>query len=128
MLKLWQVPADRSRAPALVPAIGTSQSAESWSPDGRAIAYTAAAMGVPARVMVAYLDGSSQPQEFASSKAAAGSSKFSPDGRWIAYCSNESGKGQVYVQSFPGPGPKIQICSDGGADPVWRRNGGELYY
>jgi hypothetical protein len=34
----------------------------------------------------------------------------------------------VYVQAFPGPGPKIQISSGGGFDPVWRRSGGELYY
>jgi eukaryotic-like serine/threonine-protein kinase len=34
----------------------------------------------------------------------------------------------VYVQAFPGPGPKIQISNDGGTDPVWRRSGGELYY
>jgi hypothetical protein len=57
-----------------------------------------------------------------------GSPKFSPDGRWISYCSDESGMAQVYVQSFPGPGPKIQVSDQGGADPVWKRNGGELFY
>ena len=34
----------------------------------------------------------------------------------------------MYVQAFPGPGPKIQISIDGGTDPVWKLNGGELYY
>ena len=126
--RLWQIPADRSRPPTPVRAAGVSQSAESWSPDGRAIAYTAAAPGVPARVMVAYVEGGREAQEFAGGKAAQGSSKFSPDGRWLAYCSDESGKPQVYVQAFPGPGAKVQISSDGGTDPVWRRNGGELYY
>lgn len=54
--------------------------------------------------------------------------KFSPDGRWVAYSSDESGQPQVYVQAFPGPGPKEQISTEGGIDPVWRRSGGELYY
>jgi serine/threonine protein kinase/Tol biopolymer transport system component len=125
--RLWSVPADRSRSPRQLPADGTSQSAESWSPDGRAIAYTTISPGVPASIMVARLDGGT-PEVFAKGKGAAGSSKFSPDGRWIAYCSTESGKAQVYVQAFPGPGPKIQISNDGGTDPVWRRSGGELFY
>jgi hypothetical protein len=46
----------------------------------------------------------------------------------VAYASNESGRSQIYVQPFPGPGPKVQISSDGGIDPLWRRFGGEIYY
>ena len=125
---LWQVPADRSRPPAQVPAAGRSQSAESWSPDGRVIAYTAASLGAPPSIMVAHVDGSREAETIAGGKAAQGSSKFSPDGRWLAYCSVESGRPEVYVQAFPGPGPKIQVSNAGGTDPVWKRNGGELYY
>jgi serine/threonine protein kinase len=126
--QIWQIPADRSQPPVLVPAKGDSQSAESWSPDGSAIAYTSRSLGGPPKVMVAYVGGRQEAKEFAGGKAPVGSSKFSPDGRWIAYCSNESGKPQVFVQAFPGPGTKLQISSDGGTDPVWKRNGGELYY
>jgi len=126
-LRLWRVPADRSLPPQQVAASGTSQSAESWSPDGRAIAYTVATFSTPPAIMVARLDGG-EAEAFAGGKAPAGSSKFSPDGRWLAYCSNESGKSEVYVQAFPGPGPKIQVSNNGGTDPVWKRNGGELYY
>ena len=57
-----------------------------------------------------------------------GSAKFSPDGKWVAYCSTESGRAEVFVQSWPGPGPKIQISSEGGTDPIWRRDGKELFY
>jgi hypothetical protein len=78
--------------------------------------------------MVAHVEGGQPAESFAREKAPEGSPKFSPDGRWLAYCSNESGKPQVYVQAFPGPGAKIQISSDGGTDPVWKRKGGELYY
>ena len=126
--QLWQVRADRSRGPESVPATGVSQSAESYSPDGQAIAYTAAAPGVPPKVAIVPLQGDRTPRPLDNSRYAQASPKFSPDGRWLAYCSNESGKPQVYVQAFPGPGPKIQVSNDGGTDPVWKRTGGELFY
>jgi hypothetical protein len=127
-LRLWRVPADRSVPAQQVSASGSSQSAESWSPDGQTIAYTVATFTIPAGIMVAHLDGSRQAETFAVGRAPQGSSKFSPDGRWLAYCSNESGRPEVYVQAFPGPGAKIQISNEGGTDPVWKRSGGELYY
>ncbi|HVE65198.1 MAG TPA: hypothetical protein VNC59_01350, partial [Thermoanaerobaculia bacterium] len=54
--------------------------------------------------------------------------KFSPDGRWIAYVSNESGKEEVYVVPFPGPGGKWQVSTTGGRAPVWTRGGREIIY
>jgi serine/threonine-protein kinase len=126
--RMWRVPADRSRDPQQVAATGVSQSAESWSPDGRALVYTHGAPGVAANIVVAALEGDHATHPLEVTKFAEGSPKFSPDGRWLAYCSNESGKPQVYVQAYPGPGAKIQISSDGGTDPVWRRTGGELFY
>ncbi len=54
---------------------------------------------------------------------------FSPDGRWVAYLANETGKrAEVYVKSFPGPGPKTQISSEGGVEPLWSPDGKKLYY
>jgi eukaryotic-like serine/threonine-protein kinase len=53
---------------------------------------------------------------------------FSPDTRWVAYQSNESGRSEIYVQSFPGAGGKWQVSSSGGQDPSWRADGKELYY
>ena len=59
-------------------------------------------------------------QEFAS---------ISPDGRWIAYRSNESGRGEIYVQPFPDVDQgKWQVSRDGGLDPVWARDGRELFF
>lgn len=54
--------------------------------------------------------------------------RFSPDGRWVAYISDESGRYEVYVQPFPATGGKWQISRNGGAQPVWRRDGRELFY
>ncbi|OGU65332.1 MAG: hypothetical protein A3C56_00555 [Ignavibacteria bacterium RIFCSPHIGHO2_02_FULL_56_12] len=53
---------------------------------------------------------------------------MSPDNKWIAYGSNESGSGQVYVRPFPGPGGKYQVSASGGSRPRWRRDGKELFY
>jgi eukaryotic-like serine/threonine-protein kinase len=126
--RIWRAPADRSRTPQQVSGVGQAQSAESWSPDRRTIAYTAMGFTQPPKIMTAPVDGSRAAEALSNEKAPEGSPKFSPDGRWLAYCSNESGKAQVYVQAFPGPGPKLQISTDGGTDPVWKRSGGELYY
>ncbi len=126
--RMWQVPADRSRPAAQLPGTGLSQSAESWSPDGHALAYTAITPEAGSHIMVQSLKDDHESHPFADIKAGAGSPKFSPDGRWLAYCSNESKKPQVYVQAFPGPGAKIQVSSDGGTDPVWKRTGEELYF
>jgi eukaryotic-like serine/threonine-protein kinase len=54
--------------------------------------------------------------------------KFSPDGHWLAYASDESGRFEIYVQPYPGPGGKWQISTEGGMEPVWNPNGGELFY
>jgi len=80
------------------------------------------------KIALVALEGETTPLPLDDTKFAQGSPKFSPDGRWLAYCSNESGKPQVYVQAVPGPGSKIQVSNDGGTDPVWRRTGGELFY
>ena len=54
--------------------------------------------------------------------------QFSPDGKWIAYQSNESGRNEIVVQPFPGPGGKFQISTNGGAQPRWNKNGKEIFY
>jgi Tol biopolymer transport system component len=54
--------------------------------------------------------------------------QFSPDGRWLAYISDESGRDEIYAQPYPGPGQKWPISTDGGTEPVWNRNGHELFY
>jgi len=53
---------------------------------------------------------------------------FSPDGRWLAYISDESGRPDVYVRPFPGPGGKWQISAEGGSLPRWSRARNELFF
>jgi Tol biopolymer transport system component len=58
--------------------------------------------------------------------------KFSPDGEWIAYPSNESGRYEIYLQAFapgaPASGRRWRLSTNGGSNPLWRRDGRELYY
>ena len=121
------MPSDRSGRAERVNTPATSSSTESYDPTERAMAYTDSTFGRPARVMITSLDGSVQPPPLDDTIFAQGSPKFSPDGRWLAYCTNESGRPQVYVKGFP-TGAKIQISNDGSFDPVWRRDGRELFY
>jgi serine/threonine-protein kinase len=53
---------------------------------------------------------------------------WSPDGRWVAYVGDESGRWEVYVEPYPGPGPKTMISNQGGYQPTWSRDGKELFY
>jgi serine/threonine-protein kinase len=57
-----------------------------------------------------------------------GKARLSPDGRWLAYVSDESGKAEVYVRQFPGPGDTKPVSTDGGMEPVWSPTGRELFY
>ena len=54
--------------------------------------------------------------------------QFSPDGRWVAYQSNESGRFEIYVRPFPGPGGRATVSTSGGIHPRWSRDGKELFF
>jgi Tol biopolymer transport system component len=65
---------------------------------------------------------------FHNSRAFEGWPEISPDGRWIAYVSDESGRCEIYVCPFPGPRGKWLISQEGGFEPLWARNGKQLFY
>ena len=102
----------------------------SWSPDGRFLAYSSVSGAAASvrRIWILPLEGKHEPQEFAKTGSLNGAARFSPDGHWIAYSSNESGRSEVYVQPFPGPGGKWQTSTEGGNWPVWAPSGRELFY
>jgi hypothetical protein len=54
--------------------------------------------------------------------------ELSPDGKWLAYTSTESGRTEVYVRAFPGPGGKWEVSNNGGDQVLWNPNGRELFY
>jgi len=101
----------------------------SWSPDGQYLAYCNRGVpGTGSDIWVLPLFGDRQPIRFLQTGFLEDGPQFSPDGRWIAYVSNESGRQEVYVAPFPGPGWKLQISTVGGSKPRWRQDGREIYY
>ncbi len=102
----------------------------SWSPDGRFILYItgAATVGTGNDLFMLPLAGDRKPLPFLQTQFNEAPGLFSPDGRWVAYRSDESGRNEVYVAPFPGPGGKWQISTAGGDWPRWRRDGKEIYY
>jgi Tol biopolymer transport system component len=74
------------------------------------------------------LFGERKPFPFVQSPFVEDWAEFSPDGRWVAYESNESGRSEVYVSPFPGPGGKWQVSTAGGIEPRWRHDGKEIFF
>jgi len=101
---------------------------ESWSPDGRFILYLSVGSLTGFDLFALPLFGDRKPIPFLQTQFNEGSGRFSPDGRWVAYASNESGRYEVYVAPFPGPGGKWQISTAGGDWPRWRSDGNEIFY
>ncbi|HEX4945179.1 MAG TPA: protein kinase [Blastocatellia bacterium] len=99
-----------------------------WSADGRFILYVENSNDL----WVLPLAGGRKPWPWLNTPFAEYAGKFAPDGKWIAYMSNESGRNEIYVQSFvpdaPASGSKWQLSTQGGIFPAWRRDGRELYF
>jgi Tol biopolymer transport system component len=99
----------------------------SWSPDGQLLAFVEFNPATQHDIWVLRMaDRKAQP--FLRTRFDETEPRFSPDGHWLAYISDESGRYEVYVQPYPGPGGKWQISKEGGTQPVWNRNGRELFY
>jgi eukaryotic-like serine/threonine-protein kinase len=99
---------------------------DSWSPDGRFLIFEDGPGGVTRDLWL--LPFGEDPRPLVVSRFNERGAVFSPDGRWIAFVSDESGRAEVYIQPFPGPGPKIPVSNEGGLQPVWGKSGRELYY
>jgi eukaryotic-like serine/threonine-protein kinase len=99
----------------------------SWSPNGKVLAFVEVAPTTGYDIWITTV-GDRKVQPFLRTPFNESVPMFSPDGRWIAYISNESGRWEVYVQPYPSTGGKWQISAEGGTEPVWNRNGRELFF
>ncbi len=103
------------------------QSPNSWSSDGQLLAFIEVNPATGYDIWVLRLsDRTAQP--FLQTRFNESAPRFSPDSHLLAYVSDESGRYEVYVQPYPGPGGKWQISTEGGTEPVWNRNGRELFF
>jgi len=99
----------------------------SWSPDGQVLAFMEINPNTGYDIYTLPLkDG--RPQPFVRTPLLETAPRFSPDGQFIAYASDESGRVEIYVRPYPGPGGKWQISTEGGSEPVWNPKGRELFY
>jgi Tol biopolymer transport system component len=97
------------------------------SADGQVLLYTRGT-ATSADLWYLSLGDQSPPKPFVETEAQERDGQFSPDGRWVAYQSNESGRFEIYMRPFPGPGNRIQVSSGGGQQVRWGANGRELFY
>jgi Tol biopolymer transport system component len=121
------MPADGGAAPDLVrDSAGRNETAHSWSTTD-VLAFVRNEPTGP-DIWVVNVDGERTARPFLVTRFDEVHPRFSPDARWMAYASNESGRFEVYVRPFPGPGQKRLVSSDGGSEPRWRSDGRELFY
>jgi serine/threonine protein kinase/Tol biopolymer transport system component len=99
-----------------------------WSGDGKNLLFEQVGSNTLNDVWVLPLDGSGSAHALLDSQFSESHPRFSPDSHWFAYVSDESGRPEVYVQTFPRSGGKWQVSTGGGAQPHWRRDGKELYF
>jgi Tol biopolymer transport system component len=103
------------------------QAPNSWSSDGETLAYIEVNPATGFDIWTLHV-GDRKATPFLQSPFNESAPRFSPDGHWLAYISDESGRFEIYIQPFPGPGGKWQISTDGGTEPVWNPNGREFFY
>jgi len=99
----------------------------SWSPDGKTLAITEKTSRND-DIKTLAVEGDGKLKDFLATESMEEEAVFSPDGHWIAYASNETGRFEIYVRPFPGPGGKWQVSNSGGNYPLWSRDGRELFY
>ena len=99
-----------------------------WTSDGKYILVGAITSATGSDIWIIPTFGDKKPFPYLQSKFNETPGSFSPDGKWIAYSSDETGRPEVYIQSFPEPGKRYVISTKGGSYPKWRKDGKELFY
>jgi len=124
---MFMVPADGSASPERIrDSGGVREGPESWSRNGQLAFVRFEPAGPDIWTMEAGGDRKARP--FLPTRFVEAQPRFSPDGKWIAYTSDESGRAEVYVRPYPGPGQKQLVSSDGGSEPRWRADSREIFY
>jgi Tol biopolymer transport system component len=123
----WQ-PADGSGSAELLYEAPGSQWPYGFTPDGKTMLFDEMVGGAPIRIATVTVPGGKSAKLAMESGFSNRLGELSPDGKWLAYTSTESGRTEVYVRAFPGPGGKWEVSNNGGDQVLWNPNGRELFY
>jgi hypothetical protein len=124
---LWWIAADGSGRPESLMVANGNRFAGAVTPDGRTLVYhesSSARTGIRSMVFDSAPDSRLLiPGNFGETAPA-----LSPDGKWLAYQSDETGRMEVYVRPYPGPGARVSVSLHGGTEPLWGHSGRELFF
>jgi eukaryotic-like serine/threonine-protein kinase len=127
---IWQQLADGSGTPEQIsPSLNVPAHEGAISPDGRTLMFR---VDNPGRARDIYTlsigDTTAKPHPWLATQFDELNARFSPDGAWVVYVSNESGRDEVYVRPYPGPGGRLLVSAGGGSEPLWSRDGRRIFY
>ena len=126
---LFSMPADGSTLdPEPLLTSPNLQAPASWSPDGRELIFFEQRPETGFDILALPIEGEREPRVVVGTEYEEGDAVLSPDGRWLAYLSNVTGGPEIWVLPYPGPGAPLRISPNGGTEPVWARDGRELFY
>ena len=130
VFNLYRKPANSSGGDELLLQTSMNKNPTGWSPDGRYLLFEQRDPTQRGRTEIGVLPLFGDRTPFVLTVSAAGGREavVHPNGRWVAYTSNETGRDEVYVTSFPNPGSFRQISTAGGESPSWAHDGKELFY
>ena len=122
------IPSDGSAPAETLVAAPDDQFAGDFTPDGRTLVIREGGQTLRRRIVAVSLDSARTRRVVIESAFQNHSPSLSPDGRWVAYASDETGRNEIFVRPFPGPGGKWQVSRLGGTEPRWSPTGREIFF
>jgi Tol biopolymer transport system component len=125
----WKAADDTGAEERLTTKDGVNQTPQSVSADGKWVIFAEVGGDTGQDVFRVSLDGKRTVEPLVAGPINEGSGIVSPaPGTWLAYTAEYSGRVEIYVRPYPGPGPRLPISRDGGAEPLWSRDGRKLFF